>query len=168
MKMKRLAAGMLALMLTTAAAEGVCSGSAAGYKPVGNGAIYSEQMPTFGMNMSGMAAQVVNEVNMDRQKAGLAPLTVSPELTAAAAVRAQEIVEKFSHTRPDGRSWSTVSSIAYGENIAKGHNSANRVMAAWMTSEGHRRNILRASYGSIGVYALQINGVMYWVQLFGR
>ena len=41
-------------------------------------------------------------------------------------------------------------------------------MAAWMSSEGHRANILRASYGSIGVCCLQIDGVYYWVQLFGK
>ena len=41
-------------------------------------------------------------------------------------------------------------------------------MAAWMSSEGHRANILRESYGSIGVCAQKVNGVIYWVQLFGK
>ena len=27
---------------------------------------------------------------------------------------------------------------------------------------------LRESYGSIGVCALKVNGVIYWVQLFGK
>ena len=121
-----------------------------------------------GWYMNSLAAQVVNEVNADRAKYGLAPLTVSAELNRAAAVRAQEIVKRFSHTRPDGTSWSTVSKDAFGENIAKGHNSPDRVMAAWMSSDGHRRNILRESFGSIGVCALQVDGVLYWVQLFGR
>lgn len=115
-----------------------------------------------------MAAQVVDEVNAERAKYGLPPVTVSAELTEAARVRAQELTESFSHTRPDGSSWSTVSSAAFAENIARGHNSASRVMAAWLTSSGHRRNILRGSYTAIGVAALQVNGVTHWVQLFGR
>lgn len=118
--------------------------------------------------MTSLAAQVISEVNVERAKYGLSPLSVDANLTSAACVRAREIVESFSHTRPDGTSWSTVSSSAYGENIAKGHNSAERVMAAWMSSQGHRENILRESYGSIGVCALKVNGVVYWVQLFGK
>lgn len=121
-----------------------------------------------GSSMSAIAAEVVAQVNAERAKYGLSSLTVSDELTRAACVRASEIVQQFSHTRPDGSSCFTVSSAAYGENIAKGQNSADRVMAAWMSSEGHRANILRESYGSIGVCALKVNGVIYWVQLFGR
>lgn len=121
-----------------------------------------------GLSMSAMAAEVAAQVNAERAKYGLSSLTVSDELTRAACVRASEIVRQFSHTRPDGSSCFTVSGAAYGENIAKGQSSADRVMAAWMSSEGHRANILRESYGSIGVCALKVNGVIYWVQLFGK
>ena len=114
------------------------------------------------------AQSVVNQVNRERAARGLSTLRIDPVLTAAAQIRAKEIVQKFSHTRPDGTKWSTVSSAAYGENIAKGQRTADKVMAAWMTSSGHRANILRASYGSIGVACLQSGGVYYWVQLFGR
>ena len=121
-----------------------------------------------GLSMSAMAAEVAAQVNAERAKYGLSSLTVSDELTRAACVRASEIVRQFSHMRPDGSSCFTVSGAAYGENIAKGQSSADRVMAAWMSSEGHRANILRESYGSIGVCALKVNGVIYWVQLFGK
>ena len=121
-----------------------------------------------GLSMSAMAAEVAAQVNAERAKYGLSSLTVSDELTRAACVRASEIVRQFSHTRPDGSSCFTVSGAAYGENIARGQSSADRVMAAWMSSEGHRANILRESYGSIGVCALKVNGVIYWVQLFGK
>ena len=114
------------------------------------------------------AQSVVNQVNRERAARGLSALRIDPALTAAAQIRAKEIVQKFSHTRPDGTKWSTVSSAAYGENIAKGQKTADKVMAAWMSSSGHRANILRASYGSIGVACLQSGGVYYWVQLFGR
>lgn len=121
-----------------------------------------------GLSVTGAAAQVIGDVNAERMRYGLQPLRVDPELTAAARIRAGEIARKFSHTRPDGSKWSTVSPAAKGENIARGHHSAYRVMAAWMSSPGHRANILRQSFGSIGVCAIEVNGVMYWVQLFGR
>lgn len=114
------------------------------------------------------AQSVVNQVNQERAARGLSALRVDPKLTAAAQIRAQEIVQKFSHTRPDGTKWSTVSSVAYGENIAKGQRTADKVMAAWMSSSGHRANILRASYGSIGVACVKSGNVYYWVQLFGK
>lgn len=115
-----------------------------------------------------LAAQVIAYTNSDRARYGLAPLRADAELTAAARVRAQELLQKFSHTRPDGSSWSTVSAKAKGENIARGYRSAAAVTAAWLSSAGHRRNILRESYGSIGVCTVRVNGVIYWVQLFGR
>ena len=114
------------------------------------------------------AQSVVNQVNQERAARGLSALRVDPKLTAAAQIRAQEIVQKFSHTRPDGTKWSTVSFVAYGENIAKGQRTADKVMAAWMSSSGHRANILRASYGSIGVACVKSGNVYYWVQLFGK
>lgn len=115
-----------------------------------------------------LASQVIAEVNDERAKYGLSALREDTELTRAACVRANEIVQSFSHTRPNGESWSSVSTAARGENIAKGHSTAARVMAAWMSSEGHRANILRESFGSIGVCAIDVGGVRYWVQLFGK
>lgn len=115
-----------------------------------------------------LAGQVVQQVNAERAKYGLSPLRVDPELSRAAEIRAKEIVQKFSHTRPDGSRWITVSKSAYGENIARGQKTADKVMAAWLTSQGHRANILRKSFGSIGVCAYVSGGITYWVQIFGK
>ena len=124
--------------------------------------------PATGDLRTDLAAQVAEQVNAERAKAGLGALRVDPELTRAALIRAREIARSFSHTRPDGSSWSTVSGSAYGENIAMGQRTADKVMAAWMSSQGHRENILRPSFGSIGVCAYISGGVTYWVQLFGK
>jgi len=118
--------------------------------------------------MPALAYQVVQQVNAERAKYGLAPLRMDATLNAAAAIRGEEITRKFSHTRPDGSKWSTVSKKAYGENIARGQKTVDKVMAAWLTSEGHRRNILRESFGSIGVSCVKSGSIYYWVQLFGR
>ena len=118
--------------------------------------------------MDGYAQQAVYETNIERARYGLSALRVDPALTAAARIRAQEIVEKFSHTRPDGSRWKTVSDVAYAENIARGQKTPDKAVAAWMTSDGHRRNILREGYGSIGVACIRAGSVYYWVQLFGK
>ena len=124
--------------------------------------------PVTGDMRPGLAAQVVDQVNAERAREGLGALRVDGELTRAAQVRAREIAQSFSHTRPDGAAWSTVSASALGENIAMGQKTVDKVMAAWMTSRGHRENILRPGFGSIGVCAYISGGVTYWVQLFGK
>ena len=124
--------------------------------------------PVAGDTRPDLAAQVAEQVNAERAKVGLGALRVDRELTRAAQVRAREIAQTFSHTRPDGTSWATVSASAYGENIAMGQKTADKVMAAWMTSQGHRENILRPGFASIGVCAYISGGVTYWVQLFGK
>ena len=121
-----------------------------------------------GSSQTDMASEVVSLVNAERANVGLPALRVDSELTRAACVRAQEIVRQFSHTRPNGTSWSTVSASAHGENIAKGYRNASAVMVGWMNSQGHRENIMRSSFGSIGVCAYTYNGTTYWVQLFGN
>lgn len=133
------------------------------------GAQTQAEVRTAVISRDDLAGHVVDLVNAERAKQGLRALKMNAELTRAARVRAGEITRTFSHTRPNGASWSTVSASAYGENIARGQKSAEKVVAAWMSSStGHRENILRPGYGSIGVCAVNYNGMMYWVQLFGR
>lgn len=117
--------------------------------------------------------RVVELVNEERARAGLSALELDMGITAAANVRAVEIKQSFSHTRPDGSSFSTalkeqgVSYRGSGENIAWGQKSPEQVMSAWMNSEGHRANILNAAFRKIGIgYYQDQNGVNYWVQLF--
>lgn len=124
-------------------------------------------------NTSSYIKQVVNLVNEERAKAGLSPLSIDSKTESAAAVRAKEIQRSFSHTRPDGKDFSSVlkeygvSYQAAGENIAYGQRSPKDVMESWMNSSGHRANILNPNFGKIGVgYAQDGNGTGYWVQLF--
>lgn len=124
--------------------------------------------PDNGAQSSSLAQDMIAEVNRDRAANGLGLVSEDSALTKAACVRAREIVEKFSHTRPDGTSWSTVYSGAYAENIARGYDTAYKCEAAFMSSDGHRANILRAQYTKIGVCAYTVGGVTYWVQHFGR
>ena len=121
-----------------------------------------------GQSISAMEAELVRQVNQERARYGAPALKVDAQLSAAALVRAKEIVEKFSHTRPDGTRGITVSEAARAENLAKGQQSVDKVMAAWLTSSGHRRAMLSASYQTTGVAVCKSGGVFYWVELFGR
>lgn len=119
--------------------------------------------------------QVVNLVNEERAKEGLAPLTIDTKVQAAAMVRAEECEDLFSHTRPDGSNFATalkeqnVSYRSAGENIAYGQQTPEAVMKAWMNSSGHRANIMNPNFTTIGVgYYENANGTDYWCQLFTR
>ena len=119
------------------------------------------------------ARQVVQLVNEERTKNGLSPLTIHTGAERAAQVRAQEIQSSFSHTRPNGSSFSTAlteAGVSYsrsGENIAYGQRTPAQVMDAWMNSSGHRANILNSSFSQIGVgYVESASGIGYWTQLF--
>ncbi|MCD8151110.1 MAG: leucine-rich repeat protein [Clostridiales bacterium] len=113
------------------------------------------------------AYEVLEIVNEERAAEGLSELTMDAELLEAAMQRAAELNVYYSHTRPSGLDCFTVSSKAFGENIAAGYSSATNVMTGWMNSSGHKANILGSSYQSIGIGCFTQNGVKYWVQLFG-
>lgn len=114
-------------------------------------------------------SDIIKLVNNEREEAGFSTLVRSDKLSDAAAIRAKEIATSFSHTRPDGSFWYTVSPYAMGENIAKGYSTPKSVMEAWMNSEGHKDNILTKEYRTIGVgcYYDSDTDTYYWVQLFG-
>ena len=118
------------------------------------------------------AAQVAALVNAARAEYGLSALTVDAKVQQAAQVRARESAQSFSHTRPDGSSFSTalteagVSYTRSGENIAYGQSTPQQVVQAWMDSAGHRANILDTGFTHIGVGYAVVNGTAYWAQLF--
>ena len=112
---------------------------------------------------------VIDMINNHRIAEGPGTLSYSAELSAAADIRAKEIVSNFSHTRPDGSLWYTAGTGIMGENIAKGYSTSDKVVTAWMNSEGHRKNILTKNYTltGVGCYYDSSTDTYYWVQLFG-
>lgn len=113
-------------------------------------------------------------LNRERAEEGRKSLALDEGLCQAAQVRARELVQSFSHTRPGGRSCDTAldeMGINYriaGENIAAGQMSIVEVMDGWMDSPGHRANILDERYSRIGIgCAFSDDGYgTYWVQVF--
>lgn len=120
-----------------------------------------------GMCMYDEAYEVLEIVNEKRTEQGLGKLTMDKDLLATAMLRAAEISVVFGHNRPNGETCFTANKKMYGENIAYGYASATKVMGIWMSSGGHRANIMNGEFNSIGIGCLQVDGVLYWVQCFG-
>ncbi len=116
--------------------------------------------------------EVVRLCNIERQKAGLAPLTENWELSRVARDKSMDMAQKnyFSHTSPtygspfDMMKAYGISYRSAGENIAKGQTTAQQVVNSWMNSSGHRANILSSSFTQIGV-GYYASG-HYWTQMF--
>lgn len=123
------------------------------------------------------AEQILYFVNIEREKAGVAPLELDDILCSAAKTRALEITDTFSHIRPDGSTYVTLLEDTdfedkyTGENIAAGYNTAEATVAQWMASKGHRKNMLDEKYKYLGAaykYDKSAPYRYYWVQLFSE
>lgn len=121
---------------------------------------------------------LINEVyeitNNYRSLVGVSSLTLDSSLVEAASIRAKELSDSFSHTRPNGSSCFTVLSelgISYGtagENIAAGYSSSQSVMEGWRFSSGHYQNIISSKFKKIGIGVNIVNNQYYWVQIFSN
>ena len=111
---------------------------------------------------------VFQQLNAIRVEHGLAPLSLSPRLAAAAEAHSQDMVANgyFSHDSSNGAPFSDRLAAFYpeagarrwavGENIywSTGQPSATRGVDAWMASPPHRANILDPSWRQIGIGAV--------------
>lgn len=120
------------------------------------------------------AKEVLGLVNEARKKAKLKPLKLDEKLCKAAAVRAAELEELCSHTRPDGRPAFTAfdeQKLNYSykaENIAAGQTTPEQVTNNWLNSQGHRENILYPKFTHMGLGIIKTqSGRICWAQLFG-
>lgn len=119
-------------------------------------------------------AEVVRLINQERGKAGLHTLAVSDKLMQAARIRANECAEwEFSHTRPDGTSYSTVFiDVALpsggGEIIAASTEGVvGPVVEAWVKSPGHYKTMMKDNYNFMGIgIARGSDGTLYYSAMF--
>lgn len=127
-----------------------------------------DYIPITGTYMEEEAKKHLDYVNEFRKKNGKQKIKMDADLMVAAKRRAAEIVVYFSHTRPDGTSYATSSSKAYGENICMGYNSmAKTTFDSFYESKGHHDNMLRENWTTVGVAAFKVGDYTYWVQLYG-
>ena len=132
-----------------------------------------EQKPS--TDFSSYQQQVLDLVNAERAKRGISALTLDSSLSSVATKKSQDMVNKnyFDHTSPtygspfDMMKQFGISYRSAGENIAKGQKTPQEVVAAWMNSEGHRKNILNPNFTNLGVgIAKDSNKTTYWTQMF--
>lgn len=102
--------------------------------------------------------KMLNLINSERAKVGAQPLAFDVKVVEVAQVKSADMVKNnyFSHTSPtygspfDMLRKFGVTFSGAAENIAL-NSSVEAAHAAFMASEGHRKNILNPSYNRIGI-----------------
>ena len=132
-------------------------------------------------DVDAMKQDIVDRTNALRRENGVAVLRVNDRLMQAAQVRANEMATHtvYSHTRPDGRKFNTVTDCPYmAENIHRiadwvlsDQTLAERAVADWSASTTHNKNMVNPKLSEIGVgLARGVNDTgdpcWYCVQLF--
>lgn len=121
---------------------------------------------------------VTTAINAQRAQEGLGVLTVDVRLVAAAHGHSSDMASNgfVGHESADGSNagqriersgydWSS-----YSENVAAGQPTPTDVVAAWMSSPGHRTNILASDVEHLGVGYVEQSGTEYghyWTVNFG-
>ena len=106
-----------------------------------------------------LADQVLALVNQQRSAAGVKPLRLNANLTAAAMTHSQDMAlnDYLAHTGKDGSSpearilASGYDAFTSSENVAGGLATPESVVQAWINSPGHRENILNPRLTDMGV-----------------
>ncbi|WP_432946114.1 CAP domain-containing protein [Kribbella sp. CA-253562] len=137
--------------------------------------------PPGGGGTSSIERDVLELTNAARRNQGCRALQLDDSLVEAAGRHASDMVRRhyMDHTNPDGQGPGDRIAAAgfrgsgWGENIAAGYDSAQRVFNAWMNSDGHRANILNCKFNRIGIgydpgQVKSQWGPGSWVQDFGR
>ena len=149
------------------------------------------KLPAQQHSLTVMESEMLKLINEERAKVGLNSLSFDYERYICAEVRAKEISELFSHTRPNGKSFHSVYAelgIGFpqvcGENIQHTphynldfkyeddpsynvqieyvHMAHNN----FMNSPGHKANILASDYTRVAIAFYVINNDVYVAQLF--
>ena len=118
--------------------------------------------------MAALDTGVLAQLNAIRTAHGLVPLTLDPQLTAAATAHTSEMLNDgyFAHDSHDGAPfWSRLTAYtraaphggwSVGENLlwSAPDVDAPTALKLWMASPEHRANILTAKWRQIGVAAI--------------
>ena len=120
---------------------------------IGLGTIFSSASDITPENVS-------NAVNNERSQRNIPILTTNSKLTAAAAYKASDMINRnyFAHVDPDGHYiWDKIIAEGYtpytilGENLAVDFSDTEGLIAAWIDSPTHRENMLNPSFKDQGM-----------------
>lgn len=127
------------------------------------------------LSIQGMSLEMFNMVNEYRSQYGLYALQWDYNAFPAAEIRARELLQRNSHTRPDGTRFSAVyDEIGYypsssGENIVYYYSDPRSALNSLINSASHRDLILSTEFTHISIaYVYDPNSYWgyYWVQEF--
>ncbi|MGL4687618.1 MAG: CAP domain-containing protein [Fusobacteriaceae bacterium] len=112
-------------------------------------------------------------INKERTNAGVHPLALNKNLNKLATIKSNDMSTNnyFSHNSQNlGSPFNMIkkNKIKYltaGENIAKGQKTSEEVVNSWMSSHGHRKNILNPKFHEMGISRDSYNKNI-WTQLF--
>jgi uncharacterized protein YkwD len=120
------------------------------------------------------AEEVLLLVNVEREREGVPPLVWDEAVAQVAFDHAQDMASEqyFEHVSLDGSTPGDrladagIDGTWWGENIAMGQPDPQAVVDDWMTSEGHRANILEPQFDRLGVGVRFGWDGPFWVQDF--
>lgn len=154
-------------LAAAALATAVLAGAGAAPAVAAPAACSGGELQPSAQNLAAVDDATLCLVNRERSSRGLVALKPVAPLTAAAHAYARRMAHDkfFDHTAPNGTTFITriqrtdylrggVRSWSVGENIAWGTGdlaTPKAIVAAWMTSPGHRRNILTPGFRELGL-----------------
>jgi uncharacterized protein YkwD len=124
-------------------------------------------------------SRIFDLINAERRHQGLPALVFNAQLDQMANIQAGNMArfQKMAHVIPEA-SLPTMGDRArfvgypfgrLAENVALGYPDAETVVHGWMTSKGHRANILNSDVVETGIaIARSSSGGLYYCQVFGR
>ena len=133
--------------------------------------------PAMAVSRGKAERQIAHCVDRKRERQGLPELRVSSAMTDAARYHARNMARQnfFDHIDRDGNGPServamfTNRNWLVGENIGAGYRNGREACRDWMSSSGHRANILDPGYDAFGVgFASGGSLGRYYVQVFGE
>lgn len=135
------------------------------------------------INVAEVERLVFELTNQERTSRGLSALNQDSRLADVARTHSQDMGTRhfFDHTNPDGRNAKARVDLAHpgafrgiGENIYQfvsyegtDADLAANLVKGWMNSPGHRDNILKPDYVTLGVGLAQQGRDLYATQVFG-
>jgi uncharacterized protein YkwD len=138
--------------------------------PVLEATTYKDTLVT---NPSKMAGDILELINQHRQAKGLSVLQANPVVTTQAQQHSADMAARktpFGHDGFEDRVKQISQRLgpvrASAENVADGQLSAKEVVAGWLNSPGHRKNIEgNFSLTGIGI-AADSKGTLFYTQIF--
>lgn len=125
---------------------------------------------------SGVEEELLRQINAQRAQAGLGPLALDARLQRVAAQHAVDLArrDRLDHANGAGENLGArLARVGYvwrvaAENVALGSANAAEVVALWLASDGHRRNLLVAEADSAGIAQAGSGERRFWVLIVAR